>query len=133
MSPRTTIITVGRRKTAVARLRVNKKSDDKLTITVNDKDFKIYFPYFEWQDTVMEPLIKTGTDKINVSIKVLGGGVRSQAESIRHALARAIVKLNPDSKATLRKEGFLTRDDRKKERKKPGLKKARRAPQWSKR
>ncbi len=132
--PRTpNIVTVGRRKTAIARLKVLKKTDDHYAITINDKDYTQYFPYQNWQDTILSPLKKVGYNGIALAIKVSGGGPTSQAGSVRHAIARALVVIDKDLKTTLKKEGLLTRDDRQKERKKPGLKKARRAPQWNKR
>ena len=74
-----------------------------------------------------------GRDNITISIRVAGGGIKGQVDAIKHGIARALLKTDEDLRATLKKEGLLTRDARKKERKKPGLKKARRAPQWSKR
>ena len=76
---------------------------------------------------------KVGQDKVSISVKVHGGGPKGQAEAIRHGISRALLKLDEELRPTLKKEGFLTRDARRKERKKPGLKKARKAPQWSKR
>lgn len=126
------IRTVGRRKTAVARVRLFKNG--KGQITINEKDWKVYFPTAYQQHTVFNPLKLTGqTDNIDFTIKVIGGGIKSQAEAVRHGIARALLKFNEDFKASLKRAGFLTRDSRKKERKKPGLKRARRAPQWKKR
>lgn len=123
---------VGRRKEAVARVRLFEKGDGQMTI--NGREFSNYFPSFQLKDLVLAPLKLTGeAEKVDVSIKVLGGGKQGQAEAARHGLSRALVKLNPDFKPTLKKAGFLTRDPRVKERKKFGLKKARRAPQWAKR
>lgn len=114
----------GRRKTATARVRIfagNGKA------TVNDKE--IVLP-----DTVIEPLKLVGkSDSFDISVKVSGGGKNGQLEAIRHGLSRALLELNSEFRPTLKKAGFLTRDPREVERKKPGLKKARRAPQWSKR
>ncbi len=122
---------VGRRKTAAARVRLIPGSGK---ITVNGKDFKVYFPYFEWQNIVMAPLVAVGKEKIfDVSVKIVGGGQKGQAVSIQLGIARALVKWNEDLKKSLKTQGYLTRDARVKERKKPGLKRARRAPQWSKR
>jgi small subunit ribosomal protein S9 len=81
----------------------------------------------------MEPITLLGKSDINLSIKVSGGGPSSQAGAVRHAIARALLEMNEEFRSTLRKNGLLTRDSRQKERKKPGLKRARRAPQWSKR
>jgi small subunit ribosomal protein S9 len=102
-------------------------------ITVNGKDIKEYLPVYALQEAVMSPLATVGLEKVKVEAKVSGGGVRGQAEAIRLGLSRALLLINADWRASLKKQGFLTRDPREKERKKPGLKKARRAPQWSKR
>lgn len=123
---------VGRRKTAVARVRVW-PLDNKQEIMVNDKDFTAYFPVKEMQDVFTEPLAKSETKSYKISIKVFGGGLRAQAYAVRHGLSRALILMYPESKTILKAFGFLTRDPRMKERKKPGLKGARRAPQWSKR
>ena len=135
MSPKKSdfIITIGRRKTSTARVRSNVKTAEALSIKVNDQDFKEYFNYFEWQDIILSPLALVGQQKADVQVIVKGGGVKAQAEAIRLGIARALVKGNEELRSTIKKAGMLTRDDRKKERKKPGLKKARRAPQWSKR
>jgi small subunit ribosomal protein S9 len=124
---------VGKRKRAIARIRIIKDNAKGVKITVNDKDYKEYLPYFEWQELVLKPLNLVGRDNITISIKVAGGGIRGQVDAIRHGIAKALLKTDEDLRATFKKEGLLTRDARKKERKKPGLKKARKAPQWSKR
>ena len=98
------------------------------------EDIKKYFPYFEHQQIVEQPLKKVNMFGQNyISVRLTGGGIKSQAEAVRHGIARALLNFNEDWKKTLRGEGYLTRDSRKKERKKPGLKGARRAPQWQKR
>ncbi len=123
---------VGRRKRAIARLRFKKHEGKE--IFINDKKLFEYFPPKELQEIVFSPLYKINlSENFKITIKVKGGGVRAQAEAIRHALARALVKSNEDFKKRLKKAGFLTRDPRERERKKFGLKRARRAPQWSKR
>ena len=127
------ISAVGRRKSAIARVRLSAKEADGLKITVNGRDMKGFFMYQEWQNVVTSPLTLTGNLKREVSVLVRGGGTNGQAEAIRHGISRALVSLDETLKATLRKAGYLTRDPRAKERKKPGLKRARRAPQWSKR
>lgn len=123
---------VGRRKTSIARVRLFTKGDK--GFTVNGKDYKIYFPTLELQQIITASFIKMKClDRFGVSVKVMGGGIHSQAEAVRHGTARALVKFNADFQKRLRRAGFLTRDPRMKERKKFGLKRARRAPQWSKR
>lgn len=122
---------VGRRKTASARVRVDKGSGK---VTVNGKTLNEYFPYFEWQETVLAPMKALAKDKdLDFSVKVAGGGKKGQAVAVQHGIARALVLWNPDFHKTLKILGYLSRDARVKERKKFGLKKARRAPQWSKR
>jgi small subunit ribosomal protein S9 len=128
---------VGRRKKAVARVRLftcQPFEGEKARILVNEKSYTDFFPTFELQQIVISPLQKMKSlNRFEVSVKVKGGGIRGQAEAIRHGLARALVKFNPDFRKKLKRAGYLRRDPRKKERKKPGLKKARRAPQWQKR
>ncbi|MEK7680936.1 MAG: 30S ribosomal protein S9 [Patescibacteria group bacterium] len=122
---------VGRRKTASARVRLKPGKGEFL---VNGKAHTDYFPYFEWQDIVMAPLKAVNKEKtFDISAKVNGGGQKGQAVAIQHGISRALVLWNEELKKTLKTLGLLTRDARVKERKKPGLKKARRAPQWSKR
>ncbi len=122
---------VGRRKSASARVKIDKGSGK---YTVNGLDVKVYFPYFELQEIAWSPLKALAKEKdLDVSVKVAGGGKKGQAEAVRHAVSRALVLWNEEFKKTLKTLGFMTRDARVKERKKPGLKKARRAPQWSKR
>ena len=123
---------VGRRKTAVARVRV-KLNTKKKEITINGRNFTDYFKEKEQQDVLISPIVKTGILGFMVSIKISGGGLRAQAYASRHGLSRALILAHPESKSVLKTLGFLTRDPRMKERKKPGLKGARRAPQWSKR
>ncbi len=123
---------VGRRKKAIARVRLFKKGEGK--IIVNDKDFKQYFPTFELQNIILAPLESIGKLKeFDLTIKVQGGGIKGQAEAVCHGLARAIVVFDKELRQTLKPNGYLKRDPRRKERKKPGLKRARRAPQWAKR
>jgi small subunit ribosomal protein S9 len=122
---------LGRRKSAIARVRIFAGQGE---IIINDKKIAEYFPYFELNEIIKAPLELVGEDKKNdVSVKILGGGPKSQAEAIRLGVARALVIKNEAYKQPLRAAGFLTRDPRVKERKKPGLKRARRAPQWVKR
>ena len=122
----------GGRKTATARVRLFLKG--KGEITVNDQAFNEYFPTLDMQNAVMKPLVLTGHDKnTNLLIKVVGSGKIAQSIAVRHGIARALLMLNPELRAVLKAQGLLTRDPRVKERKKPGLKRARRAPQWAKR
>ena len=122
----------GRRKTSVARVRLYTKGDK--DILVNDVDYKEYFKVAEHQLIVLDSLEKMKSmGRFRVVATVKGGGIHSQAEAIRHGIARALVEFNPDYRKRLRKANFLTRDSRMKERKKFGLKRARKAPQWSKR
>jgi small subunit ribosomal protein S9 len=122
---------VGRRKSSVARVRL---SVGKGTITVNGKTLEQYFPGAVWQSKVKAPLALVGQLKaLDVSILAHGGGVTGQAEASRHGIARALEKVDASFRPTLKKAGFMTRDPREKERKKYGLKRARRAPQFSKR
>jgi small subunit ribosomal protein S9 len=122
---------IGRRKTAAALIRVYLSGKGELT--VNGKAVEKYFDE-DRAAIAAQPLKLTGTGKdIDISILVKGGGVNSQAEAVRHGLARALIMLNAELEPAIRAKGWLTRDSRKVERKKPGLKKARRAPQWSKR
>ena len=122
---------IGRRKTAIARVRITKGSGK---ITVNDKEIGSYFQIPELREKALSSIteLKVG-NPVNISIRVSGGGLRAQAEAIRHGLARALAIFDEGLKKRLRQFGFLTRDSRMVERKKFGLKKARRAPQWKKR
>jgi small subunit ribosomal protein S9 len=122
----------GRRKTAVARIRMYTKGD--AGMEVNGMDFTKYFPTKSLQGNALASLDKMKSlGRFRITAVVNGGGVHAQAEAVRHGIARALVVFNADYRKRLRKAGFLTRDPRMKERKKPGLKRARRAPQWSKR
>lgn len=123
---------VGRRKTSSARVRITEATKE--TVVVNDKEVKVYFPTAELQKIVAEAMEKSKVaGKFAVSVKVVGGGIHSQAEAVRHGLSRAIIKFDEETRKRLKKLGFLKRDPRMKERRKFGLKKARKAPQWSKR
>ena len=121
----------GRRKTSIARVRL---LNGKGNITINGKTLDEYLPSDILKTIVKQPLNVTGTEsKFDVIVKVEGGGLSGQAGAVRHGISRALVETSEDNKATLKAAGFLTRDPRMKERKKPGLKKARKAPQFSKR
>ena len=121
---------VGRRKKAVARVRLV-SGDGK--IVINKRDIDNYFGLETLKMTVRQPLTLTNTGNYDVLVNVNGGGLTGQAGAIRHGISRALCKANPEYRAELKKAGFLTRDPRMKERKKYGLKAARRAPQFSKR
>ncbi len=123
---------VGRRKAATARVRIYPGGDG--TIVVNDRPVDQYFTR-EWDiKNLSEPLIATNNvGRFNVTVRVKGGGITGQADAIRLGLARALLQVDPENRPVLRKLGMLTRDPRAKERKKPGLKRARKAPQYTKR
>lgn len=123
---------VGRRKTAIARVRlISHKGEGFL---VNEKALEKYFPVPELQKIVLSPLDLTEhLSQFSVSVRVKGGGMNSQAEAVRHGIARALVLFNAELRKKLKDADFLKRDPRMRERKKFGLKRARRAPQWAKR
>ncbi len=124
---------MGRRKTAVARVRLFPNGDG--SITINGKNAQSYFGQRDaLLAAVAAPLRALDlSSTYTLTVRVVGGGSSGQAGAIRHGLSRALVRLNPDFKSALRKAGYLTRDPRMKERKKPGLKRARKAPQYTKR
>lgn len=124
---------MGRRKTAVARVRLFPNGDG--SVTINDRNGGSYFGQREaLTSTMLAPLrLLEIAEQYSMTVKVVGGGTSGQAGAIRHAVARALLRVNPEYKPALRKAGFLTRDPRMKERKKPGLKRARKAPQYTKR
>lgn len=122
---------IGRRKTASARVRIMTGSGD---FVVNGKPAEEYFPRVGDMDHIIAPLQEAEMlGKLDISVLVNGGGVTGQAGAVRHGIARALLKLDPDLRPKMRKGGFLTRDARMKERKKPGLKRARKAPTYTKR
>ena len=121
----------GRRKNSVARVRVYSGTGK---IIINDRDIDDYFGLETLKLIVRQPLVTTGTvGKVDIEATVTGGGVTGQAGAIRHGISRALLEMNAEYRPTLKAAGFLTRDPRMKERKKYGLKAARRAPQFSKR
>ena len=123
---------VGRRKEATARVRLFPGGDG--AIVVNERPLEWYFARAADVIHLTEPLGATATEnRFNISVRVNGGGMSGQAGAIRLGIARALLKVDPEFRPTLRKGGFLTRDSRMKERKKPGLKRARKAPQYTKR
>ena len=122
---------LGRRKAAVARVYVSQGSGK---ITINKKDLAVYFPSGVLQYIVKQPLNKLGVaESYDIKVNLNGGGIKGQAEALRLAIARALVKINPEYKPALKSVGFMTRDPREVERKKPGQPKARRRFQFSKR
>ena len=124
--------TVGRRKTATARVRLTPAA--KNTFVINDKEGHDYFPTGELKSIMHAAFEATKTDShYEVTVKVVGGGIHSQAEAVRHGIARAMVEIDAEMRGELKQLGFLKRDPRAKERRKFGLKKARKSPQWSKR
>jgi small subunit ribosomal protein S9 len=122
----------GKRKTAIAKVRLY--LDDGGPILINGKTMEEYFNWEPWQKTINEPFRVSDTrGRFRVIAKVMGGGVNAQAQAIRHGIARALIVFDPTLKPTLRRYGLITRDPRIKESKKYGLKRARRAPQYTKR
>lgn len=122
---------IGRRKAAVARVYI---SEGKGNITINERDYKEYFPTTQLQFIVKQPLdVLQVEGKYDIKVSLDGGGVKGQCEALRLGIARALVKINPENKSILRTSGFLTRDPREVERKKPGQPKARKKFQFSKR
>jgi len=128
---------VGRRKTAIARVRlltIKPFDGDEGKITVNEKFYKEYFPTLALQQIAEASLRRLKSlNRFEVVAKVRGGGIQAQAEAVRHGLARVLVLFNQDFRKKLKKAGYIKRDPRAKERRKYGLKKARKAPQWQKR
>ncbi len=122
----------GRRKTSIARVRITPAS--KTLITVNDREFNEYFPLPELRRNITSTFDAVEIDqKFNVTVRVSGGGISSQSVAVSHGIARALEIFDKDLRGKLKVKGFLKRDPRAKERRKFGLKKARKAPQWSKR
>lgn len=122
---------IGRRKAAVARVYVN---DGKGQITINDREYKQYFPNEILQYVILQPLnLLNVADKYDIKVTLDGGGSKGQAEAIRLGISRALIKIDPEYKPKLKAEGFTTRDPREVERKKPGQPKARKRFQFSKR
>lgn len=125
------VFATGRRKTAIANVRLFAGGDDNM---VNKKQLQDYFGQAGLSNTALQPLALTGLlGDFYFSANVKGGGSNAQSEAIRHGIAQALASMNEDMKTVLKKNGFLTRDPREKERKKPGLRRARRSPQWAKR
>lgn len=125
------INSIGRRKAAIARINV---SEGKGQIIVNKRDYKEYFPTKQLQYVIQQPLnLLEVNENFDIKVNLYGGGIKGQAEALRLAISRALVKINPENKPALKTNGFLTRDPRTVERKKPGRPKARKRFQFSKR
>lgn len=126
-----TINVTGRRKSAIARIYLK---EGKGNIVVNKRNFEDYFTVAEYKYQIKKPFtIVEAEDKYDITVNLKGGGIKGQAEALRLAISKALVKINPEDKGALKKEGFLTRDSRVVERKKPGQPKARKKFQFSKR
>ncbi len=126
------IQTVGRRKTSVARVRITPSA--KASISINEKELEVYFPTEDLQAVAMGSMnLQKLPEKFKITVLINGGGIHSQAEALRHGIARAIIAYDAQLRIPLKRAGFLKRDPRAKERRKFGLKKARKAPAWSKR
>ena len=123
---------IGRRKESTARVRIMSGAGN---FTINGKTLEDYFPRVGDKENVLTPLETTGEnpDQLDVTVLVKGGGVTGQSDAVKLGIARALVKMSPDFRPPLRQAGLLTRDPREKERKKPGLKRARKAPTYTKR
>ena len=131
MDKQTYFYGTGRRKTAVAQVRLLPGNG---AIIINGTPYEELFPYLEQRQTILQPFLVTESiDKYNAVVKVAGGGISGQSGAISHGIARALVRADENLKPLLRQNGLLTRDSRIKERKKAGLKRARKAPQYTKR
>lgn len=132
MADKKYIAAIGRRKNATAQVRIT--PDSKRTFVINDRTIDDYFTVEEYRKVVQSPLALVETkDEFHISIVVRGGGISAQADAIRHGIARSLEKYNAELRSDLKSAGYLKRDPRRKERKKPGLRKARKRPAWSKR
>lgn len=126
------IETIGRRKTASARARLTPAA--RMEVIINGKDIAQYFPVEAQRVAALEPFLKVSLPtQFSVSVHAWGGGISGQAQAVRHAISRALIEYDKELRGALKKEGFLKRDPRAKERRKPGLLKARKRKQWSKR
>jgi small subunit ribosomal protein S9 len=132
MADKKYIAAIGRRKNATAQVRLTPES--KRTFVINERAIDDYFTVEEYRKVIQSPLALVETkDEFHISIVVRGGGISAQADAIRHGIARALEKYNAELRGELKSAGYLKRDPRRKERKKPGLRKARKRPAWSKR
>ncbi|HKH14219.1 MAG TPA: 30S ribosomal protein S9 [Solirubrobacterales bacterium] len=121
----------GKRKTSIARVVLRSGSGE---FQINKRSLEDYFPRHQHQTFVRQPLLTSGYEgKVDVRVRVHGGGIAGQAGAVRHGIARALTEIDPELRGELKRRGLLTRDDRAKERRKAGLKKARKRPQFSKR
>jgi small subunit ribosomal protein S9 len=121
----------GKRKSAIARVRLYENGSG--NVTINDRKFKEYFPPLERENALAPLKLTDNAATFDIVVTVTGGGTSAQSGAMRHGISRALIVFDPELRRTLKREGFLRRDARIKERKKPGLKRARRAPQFSKR
>jgi small subunit ribosomal protein S9 len=125
---------VGRRKTSIAKVKLYPAKGVENSFLINEKEFEKYFPIERLREEAKAPLALAGEgNKFNITVKVIGGGVSSQADAVKLGIARALIIFDETLKKSLKDKKYLTRNPREVERKKPGLKKARRAPQWAKR
>jgi small subunit ribosomal protein S9 len=132
MADKKYIAAIGRRKSATAQVRIT--PDTKMTYVLNDRKLEEYFTVEELRKVVQAPFMGTERkDDFHVSVIVKGGGISAQAEAVRHGISRALIRYDENLRGALKQSGFLKRDPRSVERKKPGLRKARKRPAWSKR
>ena len=125
---------VGRRKTAIAKVRLYSSKNNQNTLLINGRKLEEYFPIDRLSDIAKSPLALAGQGvNFEAVIKISGGGISAQADAVRLGISRALVVYNSELKKSLKDKGYMTRDSREVERKKPGLKKARKSPQWAKR
>ena len=125
---------VGRRKSAISRVKIFPTKNSQSSLTINERKIEDYFTISRMRDSAKAPLAQLGEGTtFDIEVNVYGGGVSAQADAVKLGIARALVIFDKGLKRTLKKEGYLTRDPREVERKKPGLKKARKSPQWAKR
>ncbi len=130
-SKRSYLSAIGKRKTAIARVKLYQDGSGK--VMVNDKEVKEYFHGTAIENALYPLIIANKKSDVDIEVRIVGGGMTSQSDAMRHAISRALLLLAPEIRPDLKRAGFLRRDARIKERKKPGLKRARRAPQFSKR
>lgn len=122
---------IGKRKTSIARVKMFQEGSGE--VTVNGQKMKEYFHGFQIENALAPLVLVNQRNAVDLDVRIVGGGKMSQSDAMRHSISRALLLLNPEFRSDLKRAGFLRRDARIKERKKPGLKRARRAPQWQKR